>query len=174
VVDDLDRDSPLRIIYVWEMLVLLCQNLDFSEDFLIIELAVVSAAKMQHPTLDLLGLAMSEKQFIQFLKHSEVLSPESFFHWQDTMAVSADCSPLLVDLFHHQAHDYQGIDLFVGRVDLDKAQTLRLKGVTLTLVSTWLSIRISFFLLCFTSFSRESSLPSAFIFLRMFSSVMSL
>jgi len=55
----LDWNCPLRIVYIWEMIVFFRNFLCFSKNLFIVEFVIVSALEIEHPTFDLFRLRMN-------------------------------------------------------------------------------------------------------------------
>ena len=55
VMSDLNADGPLGVVNVREMTVFFSKKFYLFEDFFVLKLAVVSAAKVKHPAFDLPG-----------------------------------------------------------------------------------------------------------------------
>jgi hypothetical protein len=75
VVDYLHSDSPLGVIDINKMTILLGDYLSFSKDFLVAELRVIPAFKVQCPTLHLRIVPVLEHG-IDLIQHLEVLGFE--------------------------------------------------------------------------------------------------
>ena len=93
--------------------------------FLILKFVVISAFEVQHPTLDF-TLTVNYQQLLKFIKHSEVLGPESPFDWHYSMAISSEDSPMLVDIVHHLIDHHKRINLLVIWIDFDEQYALSL------------------------------------------------
>jgi hypothetical protein len=126
VVGYFDGYCPLRVVKVWEMIILFRESLNFFQHFLIVKFSVVSTFEIQHPTLDL-TLSMSNQQLIKLIQHSEMLSPESPFDGQYSMTVSSKDSSVVVNIIHHMVDHNQRVYLFVVGIDLDEQNALNNK-----------------------------------------------
>ena len=49
---DLNADGPLRVVNVRKMSIFFSKKFNLFEDFFVLKLAVVSAAKVKHPAFD--------------------------------------------------------------------------------------------------------------------------
>jgi hypothetical protein len=125
------------------MVELLRQFLSFLEHFLVVELLVVSAFEVQHPTLDFVRLTMNDQQFVKFVQHPKMFSPKSSLNWQNSMTIPRNFFALFMHVLHNLVDDSARINLLIDGVDLDKTHTLHMAMLTFTLVSIWNSNRLS-------------------------------
>ena len=59
MMSDLNADGPLRVVNVRKMAIFFSKKFNLFEDFFVLKLAVVSAAKVKHPASDFPGESMA-------------------------------------------------------------------------------------------------------------------
>jgi hypothetical protein len=67
MIDNLDGNGPLRIVYIWKMVVLFSQAFDFLQHFLVVEFVIVAALEVEHPASDFFVHAVAEQKLIEFV-----------------------------------------------------------------------------------------------------------
>lgn len=104
--------SPLGVVNICEMTVFRCDLIAFSQNLLVIELRVISAPKVEWPTLNftLLTLSLFLKQLINNIEHFEMLSLKGFFYWQNLMTKSGHILISFPYIFHNIVNNQVGIN----------------------------------------------------------------
>ena len=134
MIGDFHSHCPLRVVDIREMVVFFGYFLSLSQHFFVVEFAIVSTFEVQHPRMDFLAVRPHKEQVIDIIQHLKMFSPKGSLDWQDTMTVSRNELPLIIDILHDSTDHPHWVHLHISWIDFDKAEALHPEHGTLTWV----------------------------------------
>jgi len=129
------RNSPLRVVNIYEMPILWCYLLTLPENLLIVKFGVIPTLKIQRPTSNLTLLSLCSKQLFHHSKHPKMFRLKYPLYRQYPMTKPGNHLIPQVNILHYPINNEHRINLIVPVVYLYENNALNfMDGNTLTLV----------------------------------------
>ena len=157
----LNWDCPFWVVDIHKMTILYCNFLNFTQNFLIVELWIISTFKVQCPAANFRIVSLL-KQLVDIVKHFEVFGFKTLFNRQYFVAKSCYFSVVFMNILHYRLNNFMRVYLWILWVYLYENHALNNLRLTFTLVYRENNSLFYVFFVIFNSFYKLIYFPCSF------------